>query len=258
MGISDVATLVKALDWQPEDMRRARQTHDRLALFLAVTSIGTLAVVLGEEVANVLKAKQTGEWFNAVGLAFAAQVAVQILMVACMNAQFRYAPQIRQPQVEAALSVLRAAAAQSDDNVAPRATKVIEGLSQAHTPELPLQIRRLQHPRSHIGYTNMVALYVPLYLGIVMVLGAIGVLVFYGSKTGYLWVGIMIGGILCTAIGGILLIWAGRRRRGITVTADTFGLQWVPPGRGHRVRSMAWNQARAFYLVSYLDGDYKN
>lgn len=255
MSSDNVDRLVRALEWQPEDMERARRTYNRNMLVLLIVCLGIAAWRIIEEVNNILEARQTGDWYIALGIHFAGQIASQIILVAFLYSMARYAPEIRQPQIEAALLTLRAAAVNAGEKIAPHATKVMDGLAQEQVPSLPVQIRRLQRPGRHIASTLVMSIYVVLSLGMVLLFGSVAILLFYLSQPGYLWIIVGIPGVLYTALGSIFLVWVGQRNRGITVTADEIGLHWTLPGWRQGARSLLWEHAQAFYLVGHLNDD---
>lgn len=86
-------------------------------------------------------------------------------------------------------------------------------------------------------------------------LGSVGLLLLYSTRTSYLWIIALILGALFTAAGIGLLMWNRRRNRTITVNADESGLHWTLPGgrRGVCDHFIPWEHARAFYLVGYLN-----
>lgn len=111
MSSDNVEMLARALEWQPEDMERALRVQKRNAFALLILCLTFSAWLVAEEVHNILVAQRTGDWYLALGIYFASQIASQLIFGAFLYSIFRYVPQIRQPQIEAALLALRAAAA---------------------------------------------------------------------------------------------------------------------------------------------------
>ncbi|HEX8035964.1 MAG TPA: hypothetical protein VF510_19060 [Ktedonobacterales bacterium] len=255
MSSDNVERLASALEWQPEDMGKARRAYRRNMFIFLIFCLAMAAWIIIEEANNILEARRTGDWYIALGIHFVGQTGSQIIFIAFSYSMARYAPQVRQPQIEAALLTLRAAAVKAHEGIAPHATKVMDGLAQEQVPSLPVQIRRLQRPGRHIASTVVMFIYGTFYSGIIALIGSIGILVFYLSRTDYLWIIIAISGVLLTAPGIILLVWMKRRNRGITVNADETGLHWTLPGWRQDIRSLQWQHAQAFYLVGYLNED---
>ncbi len=184
MSSDNFAMLARALEWQPENMERVRRAQKRNAVALLVLCLTFAAWLVAEEVTNILEAQRTGDWYLALGIHFAGQIGSQLILVAFLYSMFRYAPQIRQPQIEAALLALRAAAAHPQTDIAPEATKVMEGLAQEQVASLPVCIQGLRRPGRQFPSFAVMFMYWVLYSGIIVLLGSVVILLFYSARTG--------------------------------------------------------------------------